>query len=517
MATKKSKKATQLSTASSKSLPKLAVKSTAKKRVPKKPTKRAVAKRRNSKYLKPLAAELQTRTETARTAPQIPAQSVTKPVVPPKQVTADLLPAPTPKPAPVEPARIPRPESPINPEPTLTPSDIAINDEGELAQLEETEAASESATVHTTEAEDASTANEVAPHEPTLIISEAADQEGAPVGTTPIISAPVVARAPSRLRLLLPKLCARALRYPHKKRVLVVLVCLLFGALGTKAWFVYQAHNAPNAVFRDMLTNSYATTSVEQAMTSSKTRSTAIVDLDMHNIKKPVVHVDTQISDVSLLNLVNLSAYSTLQNSYVQFHSLGFGANTAADLSSLQEKWVQTRAKGVSAPGKFLGGFDTLFTPQSLLFGDFLFGNFSDKDRRLLVDFALKNNVYQYDARHVPTQTIDGKKVYVYTLTYNQYRLQQLNQMVAQLVGVSDADMQAVLDHLSQDTGAKVYVSSSTRRIISIAPNTSINNAVTSINYSKYNAVHISAEPKSKLSAAEFDAIFSQAVGASQQ
>lgn len=319
------------------------------------------------------------------------------------------------------------------------------------------------------------------PHDPVAVPSDSTQPVPVP-GTTAspvdnpnlVLPPPAVPGSPRRKRLLLP----------------VAIVVLIVLAAGGAWWWYAQAHT-PSKVFTAALSKLLQTKTVMQ--TTSDSDTTGAVAFDLTDVKDPKVSMNIAIKADNLT--LKVSGYGTLDNNYIKYVSFG---NDQADAvyKSIVNKWIQIRADGKLAEGANLN-VAPLSDPRYLAFGDIFVGNFSTKDREDILNYIIANKVYAYDANHVTTDKVHGKKVYVYSVTENVPKLKELNKKVAAMMGLQPSDIQTALNGLDTTGTVKLYIDISSKQIVRYAIDEGSSHITGS--YTGYNTTSLPQQPKADL------------------
>ena len=244
--------------------------------------------------------------------------------------------------------------------------------------------------------------------------------------------------------------------------------------------------SAVDVAFQQSLLKSYATSNFKQKLTSGK--NTQTVAYDLSDPSDPKINVSADFVDAEL----KFTGYGDAKNTYAKLIKAD-GLNVS---DSMLQKWVQVRKAGkLPESSKALDLLSSAIDPQRLLFGDVIFGNFSETDRQTLLNEAIQQKVYSYDANKVATSVIGGKPVYVYDVAINTTALEQLNEKAASLFGfTSSSGDQRVLSGASTAT---MYVSIGDQNLLKMEYKSG-DDQVTS-EYSDFGSTALSSEPKAEL------------------
>lgn len=274
-------------------------------------------------------------------------------------------------------------------------------------------------------------------------------------------------------------------------------IVAIIGAMAW-GWMWYGNRANPDKVFAAALEQSFATTSLEQTLTT--TGGTSQANFDFSNAKNTVV--DT----VSTLKMggadFQLSGYGSKDNSYVSFTKTPASLKDAS-AQSIQNRWVQLRAGGNLAPtaDKNLAA---LADPRTQTVGPLVFGNFDLKTRQQFVSYITNNNIYKYDKTKVKKDKFNGQTALVYPVTVNVGYLKVFNQSVATVAGYSVEDVQKATDNLDslKEASFTVYVDPATKHFVGLVTQSGDN--LRTYTYGKYNSAQMSAEPQTHLTWTQF-------------
>ncbi|MDB5181340.1 MAG: hypothetical protein JWP13_103, partial [Candidatus Saccharibacteria bacterium] len=183
---------------------------------------------------------------------------------------------------------------------------------------------------------------------------------------------------------------------PKKSGKRMLLAGALFAGLlliAGGAIFAYASmRTTPDSVFEDAVENSLSTRQVAQTLEADEGNIELLYDVS--NAKDPRVHARTQASFMNLT--FDFEQYATLKDGYVKYSDYAGILEPGKPIVNFKDKWMQERKDGASASG------GSLFPSAHLhLFGDWIFGNFSAKDKNDLKDFIVKEKVHTYDPTKV--------------------------------------------------------------------------------------------------------------------
>lgn len=203
---------------------------------------------------------------------------------------------------------------------------------------------------------------------------------------------------------------------------------------------------------------------------------------------------DVRLSGTATRTATNGSAsvelYGSLQNTYIKYDS----ATTTLAPASALNNWLVVRRSGVT-PAGVTGRVSQMTTPEYLLLGAYIFGNFSQQQRSTLVDYLSNHPVYQFDANSVQQAVLNNKPVLVYSVSFNADNLSAYNKLVAGMYGMSDANLQALLGTFKYYGTNKVYIDEASKQIVQVE--FVINNLQVTQTFAKFDDLTLPAEPTS--------------------
>jgi hypothetical protein len=260
----------------------------------------------------------------------------------------------------------------------------------------------------------------------------------------------------------------------------------------------------PTALFTDAINDSLAAKSLEAKPSDTGDGTTGTVDYYLKDLQHPVVATNLTVGGGK--NAIALSSYASPQNAFVKLSKFSTGTPSSDKaITPLLNKWVQLRKNGIDYKDSSTLEFGLNITPEKLVLGNWVFGNFSGKDRAALSEWAVANHLYTYDAAKVTKQQLNGVNVNVYDVSINTAKLATYNQKAATIIGFKAP---AITDSLSKITATKelyatVYIATGSHRLqrfdVINTGNTS------SITYSKFNKLKPVAEPQANLTSPQFN------------
>lgn len=267
----------------------------------------------------------------------------------------------------------------------------------------------------------------------------------------------------------------------------IVIVALLVIAAGVYA-IMGLAKADPTALFNSSIINALSTSSLKQTSTSNDGDVT--VSYDLQNLKDIKVFSTASLDTNGIL--YEIEGFGNMKNTYIRYTKISGEGVKPPDVARLLNKWVSIRVDG-QLPLRN-GGLTTPFSdPRYLFFGQYIFGNFSAEERTMLSNFISDNNIYEYDKTKVTNETIDGNTVTVYDVTLNTDKLAEYNKMVADMIGLTESDINDALTDIKGITQAKMYINTQDKRLVKVQitqDSQTINNT-----YSDFNTVTLPAEP----------------------
>lgn len=278
------------------------------------------------------------------------------------------------------------------------------------------------------------------------------------------------------------------------KRTLVIFAAiagLLLLAGIAAAYLLFFSQKTPDEAFRATLENSLSTSSLSQTTSSTEPQASATIDYDLKNIKDP--KVSTNFSFSSNGASIKLQGYGTFKSSYAKVSEFN-GLQTLPEAG--KNKWIQIKKDGAIAENASpLDTFYTMYDPNYVTLGQYIYGNFSSQDRKTLVDYVVKERVYEYDAKTVKKEQLDGRQVYVYSVQTSAEKLATYNKKAGEIMGMSNASIESALGlmPLSNSLKATLYIDPKAAQLIKVVAD---DGSKTTTVYSKWNQVSIPAEPK---------------------
>lgn len=296
-------------------------------------------------------------------------------------------------------------------------------------------------------------------------------------------------------------------QYPQPKRSKKPLFVAVFVAVGLGvAGLLFALTNTqpnPEIVFANAVENSLSTKHVKQ-VTSLEGSGEQTYQYDTSEPDDPKVYsaVDASIIGVDF----KLRQYATLKDSFVSYEQYGPLFESDTPLQDYKGKWMQTRRDG--RPVSTSPNAADVFFPDAYvsLFGDWIFGNFSDADRRVLMRLIVDREVYKYDPEKVEQKQLDGRDVYVYSVTYDKDKRKAMNEKVAEIWKADFKEIEEVLESSALDSGpetAKLYIDMETEQLVQVEAD-AFDDPVVTTKYSEYDKATIPKRPDSEKDYAAF-------------
>ncbi len=252
-----------------------------------------------------------------------------------------------------------------------------------------------------------------------------------------------------------------------KRRKLPLVAICLFGlfaaALAVYGGLRWQAARAdPAAAFNDALNHNLSLDHL--AASVKEPNSTNQLLYDFTTPKNPIISAKATLGSSD--NHFGVTAYSTLQNSYISYTKVP--STVSSDLAKITTgAWVQIRDSG-QLPPAVSADLANLADPHYQAFGLAILGNYQPKTRQQLVDFLGEHHVFRYDKAAVTASTINGEKVLVYRTTVDANYLKVANQSAAASLGIPPSAVADASQQLDRFNGKVVqfFISASDHRLV---------------------------------------------------
>ncbi len=279
--------------------------------------------------------------------------------------------------------------------------------------------------------------------------------------------------------------------------VAAVSVGIVMLAVISGTWLWMAQRSTPNAVFTAAISKLLDAKTVTQKFSVSSL--TGVVAFDASNPTHPLVSSTAMISNSGMTVTVN--GYGSLKNDYIKYASLG-SPTLDTMFPGMVGTWVQVRTNG-----KLAHGVDSQLVefadPRDMAFGDFIIGNFSANDRRILLAYIAKHKVYTYDKNQVGATTMNGSEVYVYTVHENVAQVKALNKKAAAMLHIPVAQIKSILGLVGSASATQLYVDVNSHAIVKY---TSVVDGQTIFgSYTNYNTTSLPKKPAGSITWKQFE------------
>jgi hypothetical protein len=270
----------------------------------------------------------------------------------------------------------------------------------------------------------------------------------------------------------------------------VLLVLAVLGG-GTATFAAWRTQSSPDAVFRSALTDALSQSYYTQVTSQDKVSAT--VHYDAHDITKPQVLTDANVFSDDLT--VGFDGYGTIDSRYTRVTMQKNETDNKFYYSIGLNKWIKVDDRDE----KFAkNSVSMLYDPRQLMLGNIIVGNFSKTQREQLVDYAIKNKVYEFDPANVTKDDSEAYKSenYVYKVKFNGKKLYEYNRLAASMMKLDASVVQDMLESKELSEGT-ISIDAKTKQFTQVKIN-----SVESI-YMDWGRNMVSGEPKPELSSGE--------------
>ncbi|MFZ1812515.1 MAG: hypothetical protein WAU02_03295 [Candidatus Saccharimonadales bacterium] len=283
--------------------------------------------------------------------------------------------------------------------------------------------------------------------------------------------------------------------------ITLVLAMLLVGA-GVAAYLLLMP-KSPDEVFKAALHNAFTTSSYTQKTEIEGSPVTIEMQYDVKDIKSPRVAASVSATQGSAT--LDMKSYGTTQKNYMQINTFDTGG-VALIPDKLKGKWVEISEEDRSSNSILTGTLPMSSYAGTL--GHYIVGNFKASERQQLIDNALMQKLYVYDAKVVTKEKVNETDTYVYTVKIDGDKLKEFNKKAAAMMGVDATKLNAVLTSIDSND-ATMYISIKDQRLVKVKTDKSI------VTYSKWNQTTLPTEPKADYQYAEYTKLMQQSPPAS--
>lgn len=215
-------------------------------------------------------------------------------------------------------------------------------------------------------------------------------------------------------------------------RLIATLVVACAVVVGVGFWWAH-ARNNPTQVFNDMLRNNLSTSSVTR-LVSQQGQGLTITQYTQLNLgSTPTAHALTIFKEKG--GTLATEEISNRDSDFVRYQQIKATALNKSgrplDFSSVLGQWAKLQPGDSMSTTLTSGLFDQALT------GVLPIGNLSAAQRDPLLTYIHQNQVFSYDPQQVVRTTLDGRKVYSYTVQVKPAAYVTLMQRFEKLVGVT--------------------------------------------------------------------------------
>jgi hypothetical protein len=198
-----------------------------------------------------------------------------------------------------------------------------------------------------------------------------------------------------------------------QQKVLIGVAAVILAVSGLGAWWLHARQN-PNRIFWDMLGNNLSTTGYTHSIQQQSQGLSVSQYTQMNFTAHPTARALTTFKSGN--NVLTTEEISNAQQDLVRYRQIQIkSGKTPKNVQNVLGKWARLQKTESLTTGQVTSG---LFK-QSLL--DVLpIANLTPAQRQKLLGMMRSQKVFSYVADDVHTQTINGRKAYVYALDVNQ-------------------------------------------------------------------------------------------------
>lgn len=273
-----------------------------------------------------------------------------------------------------------------------------------------------------------------------------------------------------------------------------LLVLAVFGG-GTATFAAMKAQSSPDGVFKSSLIDALSTSNFKQTSSQSdgSLSVAATISYEASNVTKPKVYTTATID--SHVSIFSFEGYGSVDSTYLKVLKSQIKRSTANNAQAGLNKWMKVNNRDSI---ESLVTFSSLYDPRYLMLGHYISGNFSDAQRKQLVDYALQHKIYNYDPAQVEKKQDAGKDVYVYKVKIDTKALYEYNRKAAEMMKLDASVVKNMLEH-EDTTEATLTIDIKSKHLTKV-----VTNGVTSI-YSDWGTTRLPDEPTTKKTFKEFD------------
>lgn len=289
----------------------------------------------------------------------------------------------------------------------------------------------------------------------------------------------------------------------------VVLLFIIGAAVGGYLyWQNYE--NSPAVVFRDALVNSLMQTKMKQTISGQGTKVTTL--LDDSNVNNPVVYNQMTLNVFGLT--IGLDGYGNPQT--------GLEEITKSYLPAKYNNSYLNLWTTIKTHGKYLANIDSLSTyvtdPYQSIFGQWITGNFNQTQRAQLVNYAIANNIYNYQSKDVTATIVNGQKSLNYHIKINNNKLLQLNLKAARMLNLNKAEIANIKNNinLSSTKNIDMYINLNPKQIVKVKYSGAISSQGSdTVTYQFGDYIVLPQQPKQQIEYSKLETILSNGLSSS--
>jgi hypothetical protein len=256
---------------------------------------------------------------------------------------------------------------------------------------------------------------------------------------------------------------------------------------------------SPDTIYGEALSKALMTKQV-MVMTQSSTGQSN-TKLDLTTLKSPRISSDMTATIAG--SSFHFQTYGSTSDTYIAYKTLPEGIANST-VAAVTNNWVQLRKGGV-LPAAINTALSNAADPRYQAFGPVVFANLPPKTSQIIAKFLVDHKVYGYDLAKVKTVPLGTKKALLFSGTFNADYSKLATQSVATSEGFSIVDVQRIVNTLNSYKGASsdLYIDTDSHLPIRLVLKTKAGQTVT-YDYSDFNAVHLAAQPSSKIEWPQF-------------
>lgn len=216
-------------------------------------------------------------------------------------------------------------------------------------------------------------------------------------------------------------------------RLFVIAGLVVFGVSGWLWWS--KVYTNPSRVFYDMINQSLRTSSVTRkvSLQAKGTSLAQIFDLSFGTQNKSHKSETLKQASEQVTAQITTESFGTPQEDYTRFVAIDTKETNEQgkllDFSELIGVWGKS-----DEPGSGQTNF------SETLFGAVPMANLPPQKRAELVNYILKNNVFEIDYRSFERSWVNGRQIYIYPVTIKEETYKPMLQEYTRLLGLRPED-----------------------------------------------------------------------------